>query len=174
MKPWKADPRHGGAIQVASSRKSTKSRTHGRKGHSTGAEASTRVHAPRADLEKQLRRELAEAREEQTATSEVLRVISSSPGELKPVFQAMLENATRICEAKFGILFRYEGGVFHPAAMANVPAAFADFLDRQGLRPCAAGCLAALLRQKKLFTSLTGRLSQRRALRSGMVARDLQ
>jgi len=42
----------------------------------------------------------------------------------------MLENAIRICGAKFGILFRYEGGVFHPAAMTNVPPAFADFLDR--------------------------------------------
>jgi len=141
MKPWKADPRYWGAIQVASSRKSTKSRTHGRKGRSTGTEASTRVHAPRADLEKQLRRELAEAREEQTATSEVLRVISSSPGELKPVFQAMLENATRICGAKFGILFRYEGGLFHPTASLDVPPAFADFLRRQGSFAPQAGQL---------------------------------
>ena len=46
--------------------------------------------------------------EQQTATSEVLSVISSSPGELEPVFQAMLANAVRICDAKFGILFRYE------------------------------------------------------------------
>jgi hypothetical protein len=62
-----------------------------------------------AELREQLAvlaRELAESREEQTATSEVLRIISESSGDLVPVFQAMLENATRICGAKFGMLFR--------------------------------------------------------------------
>src|SRR5262252_6560579 len=65
--------------------------------------------------------ELNEALEQQTATSEVLRVISSSPGELEPVFQAMLENAVRICEAKFGTMYRYEGDMFHPIAVLNPP-----------------------------------------------------
>jgi integral membrane sensor domain MASE1 len=59
-----------------------------------------------------------EALEQQTAASEVLRVISSSPGELQPVFQAMLENALRICEAKFAVLFLNEDGTFNPAANA--------------------------------------------------------
>src|SRR5262249_45724682 len=62
-------------------------------------------------------RELSESLEQQTATSEVLRVISSSPGELEPVFQTMLENATRICEAKFGVMWLCEGEGFRSVAL---------------------------------------------------------
>jgi two-component system, NtrC family, sensor kinase len=73
------------------------------------------------EAEQQRTRELAESLEQQTATSEVLRVISSSPGELSPVFQAMLENATRICEAKFGNLFLHDQGTFRAMAWHGEP-----------------------------------------------------
>jgi GAF domain-containing protein len=77
--------------------------------------------------------DLSESLEQQTATSEVLRVISSSPGELEPVFQAMLENAVRICEAKFGYLQLHENGAFRMAAMHNPPPAFAQAIAQRGL-----------------------------------------
>jgi signal transduction histidine kinase len=77
-------------------------------------------------------RELSESLEQQTATSEVLGVISSSPGELEPVFQTMLENATRICNAKFGTMFRFDGDAFHPMAMVNTPPVLTNFLQRRG------------------------------------------
>jgi len=84
------------------------------------------------EAEQQRTAELAESLEQQTATSEVLRVISSSPGELEPVFQAMLENATRICEAKFGTLFRFDGKVFHPAAQVGTPPKLFKFYRQRG------------------------------------------
>ena len=76
--------------------------------------------------------DLSEALEQQTATSEVLKVISSSPGELEPVFNAMLANAIRICEAKFGLLFRFDGQAFRFAADVGMPPAFAEFLRIKG------------------------------------------
>ena len=75
--------------------------------------------------------ELSESLEQQTATSEVLRVISSSPGELRPVFEAMLANATRLCGASFGTLYVCEGGAFRPTALHNPPPEFAEALLRQ-------------------------------------------
>jgi signal transduction histidine kinase/CheY-like chemotaxis protein len=79
--------------------------------------------------------DLTEALEQQTATSEVLRVISSSPGELAAVFQTMLDNAVRICEAKIGILFRYENGAYTAVATLGVTAAYAEYLNRGPIRP---------------------------------------
>jgi hypothetical protein len=79
-----------------------------------------------------LTRELNEAREQQTATSEVLAVINSSSGELERVFQSMLENATRICDARFGMVFRFDNGEFVLAAEVGTPSAFAKHAKRRG------------------------------------------
>src|SRR6478752_3273029 len=90
------------------------------------------------DLKKEnatLRRELAEALERQTATSKVLQVISSSPGELEPVFQSLLENATRVCGAKFGTMYLLEGDTVRRAALYNVPPAYADAIETRTFQP---------------------------------------
>jgi GAF domain-containing protein len=96
--------------------------------------------------------ELRESLQQQTATVDVLKVISSSPGELETVFQAMLENATRICDAKFGILYRYTSELFDAAALFGAPAQLVDFLQRQGpFRPEARSGLDHVLRTKGVF-----------------------
>ena len=74
--------------------------------------------------------ELTESLEQQTATSEVLQVISSSPGDLQPVFEAMLEKAVRICDAKFGNIYRWDGDALHLVATHNTPPAFAEVRRR--------------------------------------------
>ena len=87
------------------------------------------------EAEQQRTRELSEALEQQMATAEVLRVISSSPGDLQPVFASMLENAVRICDAQFGNIYRWDGDALHLAAAHNIPPAFAEFRGRTPLRP---------------------------------------
>src|SRR3989442_1639861 len=85
-----------------------------------------------AGLEKKVEQrthELSESLDQQTATSEVLRVISSSPGDLKPVFETMLANATRLCQAKFGNLFLREGGMFRAVAIHG-ESTYLDLLRR--------------------------------------------
>src|SRR5262245_25391197 len=149
---WPGERATRRASGVTLSRKGAKSRTAGRKLRSTGTRSKgvarsdeqaalvKKLKAHAGDLEKKLeartrelgeaRNHLAEALEQQTATSEVLSIISSSPGELEPVFQAMLENATRICEAKFGSLYLYDGENYRTAALHNAPPAFVE-LRRQ-------------------------------------------
>ncbi len=96
--------------------------------------------------------DLSESLEQQTATSEVLRVISSSPGELEPVFNAMLENAVRICSAKFGHLWLREGNALRIGATHGAPPAFVDYLrSEQVYRPKPKTGLAELMRTKKIF-----------------------
>jgi hypothetical protein len=121
------------------SRKGAKSPTRDRELRSPGTKAGKRVtNGPNSlvELRKQLEartRELAEAREhlaealeQQTATSEVLQVISSFPGDLEPVFRSMLENATSICDAQFGNLYLCEGDAFRIVAMHGAAPAYAE------------------------------------------------
>ena len=96
------------------------------------------------EAEQQRTAELFEALEQQTATSEVLKVISSSPGELESVFQAILENATRICEAKLGTLVLYEAGEFRHVAGHGVPPAYEELRKRE---PIIRAGINAPLRQ---------------------------
>ena len=93
--------------------------------------------------------DLSEALEQQTATSEVLSVISSSPGELEPVFKAMLENATRICEANFGVLYRFDGNVWRPVALQDTVPAYGDYLRREPPRLDPRTALGRLFRTKQ-------------------------
>jgi signal transduction histidine kinase len=95
--------------------------------------------------------DLSEALEQQTATSEVLGVISGSPGNLEPVFEAMLANAVRLCEAKFGALFLHEGGAVRAVATHNMPPAYAEAYHRRGLfHPATGTPLGNVIRTKQL------------------------
>jgi GAF domain-containing protein len=97
-------------------------------------------------------RELTESLEQQTATSEVLSVISSTPGELEPVFRAMLQNSIRICEAKFGQMFLAEQNAIRAVAQLGVPVALAEFDERRGaFQPTAGGPLERVLRTKQVI-----------------------
>jgi two-component system NtrC family sensor kinase len=98
--------------------------------NSLTAELKTQLEVRTRELA-ETRKALAEALEQQTATSEVLGVISSSPGELQPVFDAMLVSATRICEAKFGTLFLYENGLMRAVALHNAPPSYAEARRRE-------------------------------------------
>jgi signal transduction histidine kinase len=123
---------------------------------SRSASKAARHRGPVADREKtnsaQFRRERDEALEQLAATSEVLKVISSSPGHLQPVFDTMLQNAVRICGAKFGHLWLRDGDVFRIGATYGAPQAFVDYLRSEPThRPKPETGLGQLLKHKKLF-----------------------
>jgi GAF domain-containing protein len=94
--------------------------------------------------------ELRESLEQQTATSEVLRVISSSPGELNPVFRAMLDSAVRICEAQYGQMFLYNGKEFRAVATKDLPTAWAEFLEHNSISPHPKTSLGRALMTKQV------------------------
>jgi class 3 adenylate cyclase len=97
----------------------------------------------------QLQEELQRAAEQLAATSEVLHVISASPGELEPVFQSMLQHAVRICEAQFGTLFRFDGTLFQFAAEVGTPEEFAKFQRKRGTFPPLPGTVLEVVMQTK-------------------------
>ena len=99
--------------------------------------------------------ELRQSLEQQTATAEVLSVISSSPGNLQPVFEAMLKNAVRICDAKFGNLFLYEGGAIRPAAMHGAPSKMVEFFQQNPtIHPKPGGTVDRALKTKQVVCTV--------------------
>ena len=107
------------------------------------------------EAEQQRSRELTESLAQQTATSEVLKIVSSSPGELEPVFNAMLETATRVCGAQFGVLYRFEDKKFRPTALVNAPPVYADFVEKRGpFVPQAGNALDHVMRTRQTSNSI--------------------
>jgi GAF domain-containing protein len=111
-----------------------------RRPRSTGTGQDTKV--------TRLTRELDEALEQQAATSEILQVISSSAGDLQPVFATILEKAVRLCSATFGNIYRWEDGALHLVATHNTPPALAEVRRRSPLRPNPQSFIARMVATK--------------------------
>jgi signal transduction histidine kinase/putative methionine-R-sulfoxide reductase with GAF domain len=152
----------GGKSGKAGLRKAaTPKRRHGppkavrRRPIATNQEEIARLTQERDRLHTELRQrtdDLTEALEQQTATSEILRVISSSPGELAPVFDAILANSTRLCQASFGILNLFDSGGFRTVALHNTPPAYAEWRRRLPLviHPGPATALGRVARTQQV------------------------
>ena len=96
--------------------------------------------------------DLSESLEQQTATSDVLKVISSSTGDMEPVFETLLANALRICEAKFGHILLYDGDSFQGTHLHDVPPAYRSFWEQHGrIRPNPNNALGQLSRTKQVI-----------------------
>jgi hypothetical protein len=136
--------RAGGKAAEARPRKVLK-----RKGRKTSKAVTRRGSAPADPTEvARLTRERDEALEQQTATSEVLQVISSTPGDLQPVFAAMLEKAVRICDAAFGEVFRWQDDAMRLVATQNTPPAFVEELRRLPRLPVRSHLVGSLVATK--------------------------
>jgi GAF domain-containing protein len=127
----------------------------GRRTKTPAARKASRARAPIDDpqkrLVKRLKRERDEAQELQAASADVLKTISSSPNDLKPVFEAMLAKALRICDAKFGHILLYDGERFHATHLHDVPPSYRAFWEQHGpLRPSPNTGLYRLARTKRV------------------------
>src|SRR5262249_10057677 len=144
------------ADEVTLSRKRAKSRTPITGLRSKTTKARTRVDRLRA-ANADLKKKLSEALEQQAATSEVLRVISSSPTDLAPVFDTILTNATRLCEGNFALLCRYDGGVLVGEATCHGTPEFTEKFMGLRITPGREGPtrLAALERQTVHVADMT-------------------
>ena len=116
--------------------------------------------------------ELRESLQEQTATAEVLQVISGSPADLQPVFATMLEKAVRICKANFGNIFRWHDDALHLVAPYNIPPAFAEFRKRAPFRPDAENPIGRMVETKTVVhvADLAAESRYKERLDQGMVA----
>jgi two-component system NtrC family sensor kinase len=95
--------------------------------------------------------ELREALQQQTATSKVLQVISSSPGVLEPAFDTVLENAMLLCDAEFGNIYTWDGEALHLVAWHNTPPAFAEYRTRGPFVPTATSLIGKMVRTKSVM-----------------------
>jgi adenylate cyclase len=109
--------------------------------------------------------ELRESLQEQTATSEVLQVISSSPGDLQPVFAAMLEKAVRICDATFGNIYRWDGDALQLVATHNTPPAYAEHRKHSPFRAEQNNSVAQMITSKKVVHLLDAAANETYATR---------
>ena len=123
----------------------------GRRANRPKARKGSTATSSMADLQRQigtLTRELKEANDRQTATAEVLRIVASSPEDLQPVFDAMLEKAIALCQAKFGTLFLYDGKAFSIVADRNLPPEYAQVLRGKSFSPEANSGFRRLVESK--------------------------
>jgi two-component system NtrC family sensor kinase len=123
-----------------------------------------------SDLQRQLaecKAERDEALEQQTATAQVLEVINLSPGDLKPVFDAMLERAMRLCEATFGMMHTFDGAKLNLVSHQGLPPAFAEFAANPANQPGPGGATPRLIRDARLRFVHVIDLKEEHAYRSG-------
>jgi two-component system, NtrC family, sensor kinase len=138
-----------GAIEVTSSR-NAKSRKHGLKSRSTRTKAKAGVH-PTGEPRVQLEERLAESLEQQAATSEILRVISSSPSDAQPVFETIVRNAVSLCGSLFANVFRFDGELLHFVAGHNVGPSYVELLRaKYPMRPDASQLAGRVLLTKSV------------------------